>query len=96
MTPPKTEFMVQFWVIESREFGLFCGFRRKAKDFWLKRATFGRPGFPYEGQVMIFDDDRKALVYIRGHDALLPNDCTARLCDFDVEWEIHHVNEKGE
>ena len=83
----------RFWVIESREFGLFCGWRRKAKDFWLKRATFGRPGFPYEGKVMIFDDDQKAYRYIRGN-LTLPNDCTVRLCDFDVECDIYFVNER--
>jgi hypothetical protein len=82
-----------FYTIQSETLGRFCGFKRKAKDFWLRRPIFRWDTFPHEGKVMIFLYERQAYNYIRGHPTL-PYDCTVRFSDLDAEGRIYNLTDR--
>jgi hypothetical protein len=73
-----------FYTIVSREFGRFCGFKRKAKDLWLKRAIFRWDTFPHQGEAMIFLEQGHALKYLHKHADRLPADCEVKFSDLNI------------
>ncbi|HWI68519.1 MAG TPA: hypothetical protein VNS88_09075 [Nitrospiraceae bacterium] len=71
-----------FWTITSREFGRFCGYKRKWHDLWLLRPMFRWDTFPQHGEVMIFLYEEAARKFLLMHPDL-PADCEVKLSDLD-------------
>jgi hypothetical protein len=76
-----------FYTIQSKEFGIFYGYKRRPKDFWAKRPAFGRDA---RGPVKIFLHEREAYDYIRSHHTL-PFDCTVRFSDLDAQGKLYNT-----
>lgn len=72
-----------FWTITSREFGRFCGYKRRWMDLWLKRPVFRWDTFPHQGEVLIFLYEKVANNYLATHQDL-PNDCEVKMSDLDL------------
>jgi hypothetical protein len=80
---------VIFWTIVSREFGRFCGYKRKAKDFWLRRPLFRWDTFPHQGEVLIFMYEEAARKFLLMHPDL-PADCEIKMSNLPVEAPYGH------
>jgi hypothetical protein len=71
---------MRFYTIVSRESGRFCGYKRRAKDLWLKRPVFRWDTFPHQGEVMVFHMKLQADEYLVAHHDL-PADCEVKWSD---------------
>ena len=71
---------MKFWTIQSRELGRFCGWKRKAKDLWLRRAVFRWDTFPQHGEALIWYYEEEARKFLLMHPEL-PADCTIKFND---------------
>jgi hypothetical protein len=76
--------VVIFWTIVSREFGRFCGYKRKWFDLWLKRPLFRWDTFPHQGEAMVFMYEEEARKFLLMHPDL-PADCEVKMSDLDLE-----------
>ena len=72
---------MKYWTIQSREFGRFTGFKRKAIDLWLKRPVFRWDTFPAHGECMVFLYEDKAKQYLAEHADRMPADCQVKYND---------------
>ena len=69
-----------FYTITSREYGRFCGYKRRWMDLWLKRAVFRWDTFPQHGECMVFYYENAAKAYLAQHPEL-PADCQVKFND---------------
>ena len=78
-----------FWTIVSREFGRFCGYKRKPIDLWLKRPIFRWDVYPHQSEPMVFLYEYAAVKYLRQHPDL-PNDCEVKKSDLAADAPYGH------